>query len=88
MPSAIGTRSGPVGAGCRPCAVQLTLTEGAVHTANFPQACRLARRWRRFLQCWDVQYLLPLAAAPPIVIRAEKPEWFGQVRRTVHGGVH
>jgi hypothetical protein len=88
MPSAIGTRSGPVGAGCRPCAVQLTLTEGAVHTANFPQACRLARRWRRFLQCWDMQYLLHLVAASPAVISAGYSETAGQVRRTIHGGVH
>ena len=68
--------------------VSMPMGKGAVHTANAPQACRLARRWRRFLQCWDVQSLLHLAAAPPIVIRAEKPELSGQVRRTVHGGVH
>ena len=68
--------------------VSMPMGKGAVHNANAPQACRLARRWRRFLQCWDVQSLLHLAAAPPIVIRAEKPELSGQVRRTVHGGVH
>lgn len=68
--------------------VSMPMGKGAVHTANAPQACRLARRWRRFLQCWDLQYLTHLEVASPTVIRAGHSEGAGQVRRTIHGGVH